>query len=107
MGPDLLPLLTQNVIDFELSQWLCQKYLNFPEDPSYYDVSNNILGPKSAAFVHRVVICSVRQGARKWTFSIPLRVLVSQNWATLYIDGVSVAFSDKDVDGDCADNKKT
>lgn len=31
---------------------------------------------------------------------------MSQNWETLYNDGVSVAFSDKDVDGDCTDNKK-
>lgn len=85
MGPDLLPLLTQDVTDTELSLWLCQDYLKFTEDFFCYDLSNNILGPKAAAFVHRVVICSVRQGVRKWTFSIPLNV-VSESWETLYND---------------------
>lgn len=102
-----MPLFTQNMADFELSQWLCQDYLKFSEELFYHDVPNNILGPKSAAFVHGVVICSVRQGVRKWTISIPLGVLVPQNWETLYNDRVSVAFSDDDVDGDCADNKKS
>jgi len=54
-----------------------------------------------------VVICSVRHGARKCTFSIPLRVLVWQNWEAFYNDGLSVAFGDNDVDGDCADSKKS
>lgn len=70
-----------------------------PENSFYYDVSNNVPSPKSAAFVNRVVISSVRQGVKKWTFSMLLRVLVSQNWDTLHDDCVSVHFSDGDVDG--------
>lgn len=69
-------------------------------------MSNNVLGPKCAGFVLRVIVCSVRPGVRKGTFSRPLGVLVSQNWGALYRHGVSVAFSDEDVDGDCAADKK-
>lgn len=74
-----------------------------PENLFYYD---DIPGPKSATFVKRVIICSVGQGVKKWTFSIPWRVLVSQNWNTLHNDRVLVHFSDEDVDGDGVCNKK-
>lgn len=77
-----------------------------PENLFYYDVSYNIPGPKSATFVNRVVIYSVRQGVKKWTFSMLLRVLVLQNHDTLHNDRVSVHFTDEDVDGHGVCNKK-
>lgn len=77
-----------------------------PENLFYYDVSNNILGPKSATFVNRVVTCSVRQGVKRWTYSMLLRVLVSQNWDALHNDRTSVQFSDEDIDGHGVCNKK-
>lgn len=76
-----------------------------PKKSFYYDTSNNILDPKSATSVNRVVICSVRQGVKKWTFSKLFRILVSQNRDTLHSDRVSVHFSDEDVDGHDVCNK--
>lgn len=76
------------------------------ENLSYYDVSNNILGPKFATFVNRVVTCSVRQGVKMWICSMLLRGLVSQNWDTLHNDHASVQFSDEDIDGHGVYNKK-
>lgn len=78
----------------------------YPENLFYYDESNNIPGPKYAAFVNRVVICSVKQGVKKWTYSMLWRVLVSQSWDTLHNDCVLVHFSDENVDGHGVCNKK-
>lgn len=77
-----------------------------PENIFFYDVSNNIPSPKSAIFVNRGAVCSVRQGVKKWTFSMLWKVLMSQNGNTLYNDHVSVHFSDEQVDGHGVFNKK-
>lgn len=54
--------------------------------------------------LNMLLLSTVRQGVTKWTFSMLLRVLVSQNRDRLHNDRVSVPFSDEDVNGHC--NKK-